>query len=78
MQRNREAALGDLKVKTSLTSEEGQNYGTFPLPMFALRPLASICEHLVDIPQNNVVGQQGQQMSELQFDRFPDPPSLLA
>ena len=32
---------------------------------------------LVDIPQNYVVGQQRQQISELQFDRFPDPSSFL-
>ena len=35
--RNREAAPGDPKVKTSLTSEDGQKYGTVPLPMFASR-----------------------------------------
>ena len=27
------------KVKTSLTSEDGQNYGTVPMPTFASRPL---------------------------------------
>ena len=34
-------------------------------------------KHPVDIPQNYVVAQQRQQMSELQFDRFPNPPSFL-
>ena len=43
VQRNREAALGDPKVKTSLTSEDGQNYGTIPMPMFASRPLTTSC-----------------------------------
>ena len=41
VQRNREAALGDPKVKTSLTSEDGQNYGAIPMPMFASRPLTT-------------------------------------
>ena len=65
------------KVKTSLTSEDGQNYGTIPLLMFASRPLTTSCKHPVDIPQNYLVGQQRQQISELQFDRFPNPSSFL-
>ena len=72
-----EAAPGDSKVKTSLTSEDGQNYGTIQMWMFASRPLTTSSKHPVDIPQNYVVGQQRQQMSELQFDRFPNPSSSL-
>ena len=72
MQRNREAALGDPKVKRSLTREDGHNYGAIPMPMFASTPLTTSSKHLVDIPQNYVVGQQRQQMSELQFDRIPN------
>ena len=75
--RNREAVLGDPKLKTSLTSEDGQNYGAIPMPIFASRPLTTSSKHPVDSPQNYVVGQQRQQMSELQFDRFPDPSSFL-
>ena len=71
VQKKREAALGDLKVKTNLRSEDGQNHGAFPMPMFASRPLSTNSKHLVDIPQNYVVGQQRRQMSELQFDKFP-------
>ena len=77
VQRNREAALGDPKVKTSLTSEDGQNYGSIPMPMVATRPLTMSSTRPVDIPQNCVVGQQRHQMSELQFDRFPNPSSFL-
>ena len=77
VQRNREAALGDPKVKTSLTCEDGQNHGAIPMPMFASRPLTTSSKHAVDIPQNYVVGQQRQQISELHFDRFLDPSSLL-
>ena len=77
VQRNREGALGDPKIKTSLTSEDGPTYGAIPVPMFASRPLTTSSKHPVDIPQNYVVGQQRQQMSELQFDRFPNPSSFL-
>ena len=31
----------------------------------------------VELPQNYMVGQQRQQTSELQFDKFPDPQSFL-
>ena len=79
VERNREAAPLDLqpKVKTSLTSEDGQNYSTIPMPIFASRPLTASSEHPVDIPQNYVVGQQRQQIPELQFDKFPNPQSFL-
>ena len=79
VQRNREAVPLDLqsKAKTSLTSEDGQNYGTIPLLMFASRPLTEGSKHPVDIPQNYLVGQQRQQISELQLDRFLNPSSFL-
>ena len=41
------------------------------MPTFAGRPLI-----LVDFPQNCTVGQQRQQISELQFDKFPNPQSF--
>ena len=42
--------------------------GTIPMPTFARRTstMSSLCP--VDIPQNSIVGQQRQQISELQFD----------
>ena len=49
---NREAVPGDTKVKTSLTSEDGQNYGTIPMPVFATKPMTTSSKRLVDIPQN--------------------------
>ena len=66
---NREAVPGDTKV--------GQNYGTIPMPMFATKPMTSSSKRPVDILQNYVVGQQRQQISELQFDEFPHPQSFL-
>ena len=45
---------------------------------------AEICKKAVDhelipveIPQNPMVGQQRQQISELQFDKFPTPHSFF-
>ena len=61
------------KGKASLTSGDGQNYGTIPMPTFASRPLTTSSAIPVELPQNYVVGQQRQQISELQFDKFPTP-----
>ena len=69
--------LGDPKVKTSLTSEDGLNHGRIPMPTFAPRPLTTSSTMSVEFPQNSMVGQQRQQISELQFDRFPKPSSFL-
>ena len=46
-------------MKTSLTSEDG--------PASSGRP--------VDIAQKGMVGQQRQQISEMQFEKFPNPQS---
>ena len=47
------------------------------MPTFAGRPSTIISLIPVEFPQNSVVGQQRQQMSELQFDKFPNPQSFL-
>ena len=44
---------------------------------FATRPLTTSSAIPVESPQNYVVGQQRQQMSEIQFDKFPAPASFL-
>ena len=46
---------------------------TIPMPTFARRPSTMSSLLLVDIPQNSMVGQQRQQISELQFDKFRTP-----
>ena len=71
VQRNREAAFGDIEVKTNLTSEDGQNYGTLPMLMFASSPLTTSSKNPVDIPQNYVVGQQRQHISETTIRQVP-------
>ena len=57
--------------------DEDLTRDTIPMPTFARRPSTMSSLFLVDIPQNSMVGQQRQQISELQFDKFPSPPSLL-
>ena len=71
VQRNREAAPEAGRTKTNHTSEDTRNQGTIPMPTFATRPLTTSSTIPVELPQNHMVGQQRQQISELQFDKFP-------
>ena len=47
------------------------------MPMFARKPSTMISSMSVEIPQNSMVGQQRQNISELQFGKFPCPHSIL-
>ena len=60
VQRNPEVFLLDLQF-----SEDGQNQGTIPMTTFAPRPLTTSSRIPVELPQNYMVGQQRQQISEL-------------
>ena len=57
VQRYREAVLLKVqpKVKASLTSEDGQSFGTIPMPTFASRLLTASSTVPVELPQNFVV-----------------------
>ena len=77
VRRNREAVPEAERTKTSHTSEDRQNQGTIPMPTFAPRPLTTSSTIPVQLPQNCMVGQQRQQISELQFDKFPHPHFFL-
>ena len=77
VQRNREAIFEAGRTKTIHTSEDRQNQATFPMPTFATRPLTTSSTIPVESPQHHMVGQQRQQISELQFDKFPNPQSFL-
>ena len=44
---------------------------------FAPRPLTTSSTTPVELPKNYMVGQQRQQISELQLDKFPNPQSFL-
>ena len=74
VQRNREAVP---EAGRTNTNEDGLNHGTIPMPTFATRPLTASSTMPVELPQNCMVGQQRQQISELQFDKFPNPQSCL-
>ena len=75
VQRHRVPEAG--RTKTIHTSEDRQNQGTIPMPTFATKPLTASSTMLVELPQNYMVGQQIQQILELQFDKFPNPQSFL-
>ena len=47
------------------------------MPTFPTRPLTTSSTIPVELPQNYMVGQQRQQVSELQFDKCPNPQSFL-
>ena len=48
--------------------DDKQSRGTIPMPTFAERPSTMSSKIPVEFPQNSMVGQQRQQISELQFD----------
>ena len=58
-------------TETIRTSDDRQNQVTIPLPTFATRPSTMSSTILVELPQNSMVGQQRQQISEMRFDRIP-------
>ena len=62
---------------TSFARDEERIKGTIPMPTFARRPSTMSSLFPVDIPQNSLVGQQRQQISELRFDKFPAPSTFL-
>ena len=64
------------RMKTIHTSVDRQNQDTIPMPTFATLSLTTSSTMPVELPQNSVVGQQRQQISELQIDRFPNPQSF--
>ena len=62
---------------TSSARDEERNGSTIPMPTFAGRPSTVSSSMPVGFPQNSMVGQQRQQISELQFNKFPNPKSFL-
>ena len=73
VQRNREAVPEAERKKTCHTSEDRQNQGIIPVPTIATRPLTTSSTIPVESLQNCMVGQDRQQISGLQFDKFPYP-----
>ena len=78
VQRNQETVPDAGRTKIIHTCEDRLNQGTTPMPMtFATKPLTTNCRMSLELPQNFMVGQQRQQISELQFDKFPNPKSFI-
>ena len=63
--------------QTIHTSEDRLNEGTISMPTFATKPLTTSSAMPVELSQNYMVGEQRQQISELQFDKFAAPQSFL-
>ena len=76
-QRERGSIPQGTRTGTLFGRDDKQNRGTIPMPTFAGRPSTMSLLAPVVIPQNFMVGQQGQQISELQFDKFPTPQSFF-
>ena len=62
---------------TPVARDRDLNGCTIPMPTFARRPSTVSSLFLVDIPQNSIFGQHRQQISELQFDKFPTLSTFL-
>ena len=77
LQRERGSVPQATGTGTLFARDQERIKGTIPMPTFARRPMTMSSLFPVDIPQNSVVGQQRQQISELQFDKFPTPSSFL-
>ena len=64
-------------TETPFARDDKQSKDTISMPTFARRPPTMSSFIPVEFPQNSKVGQQRQQISELLFDKFPSPQSLL-
>ena len=62
---------------TLFARDDKPSRDTIPMPTFARKPSTTSSRIPVEVPQNYMVGQQRQQMWELQFDKFPYPQSFL-
>ena len=77
VQRNQEAVPEAGRMKTIHASEDTLNQGTIPMPTFAEKPWTTSSTMLVEWPQNYMVIQQRQQISEVQFDKFLNPQTFF-
>ena len=76
-QRERESVPQATGSGTLFERDDKQSRDTIPMPTFATRPSTVSSMIPVEFPQNSMVGQQRQQISEMQFDKFPNPQSFL-
>ena len=74
---SQENVFGAIGTGTSFARDEERIEGTIPMPTYARRPSTMSSLFPVDVPQNSMVGQRRQQISELQFDKFPTTSTFL-
>ena len=74
--RERGSVLQAAGTENLFTRDDKQNRGTIPMPTFAVMPSIVSSSILVEFPKNSMVGQQRQQILELQFDKEPSPESF--
>ena len=77
VQRNRATALEAGRMKTVHTSEDGQKLWHNSNADVCNKPQTASSTMPVELPQNFMVGQERQQISELKFDKFTSPQSFL-
>ena len=74
------SAAGEVQVRictgAPVARDEARIGSTIPMPTVASRPSTMNSFMPVDVPQSSMVGQQRQQISERQFDKFPTPSSF--
>ena len=75
--RERESVPQATGSGTLFARDDKQSGDTIPMPTFARRPSTMSSTIPGEFPQNSMVGQQRQQIGELQFDKFPNPQSVL-
>ena len=75
------SATGAIPVQVrkgrSVARGKERNGSTTTMPMSATRPSTINSFLPAEVPHNSIAGQQRLQISELQFDKFPTPPSFL-
>ena len=76
-QRERGSVPQATRSGTLFARNDKQSREAIPMPTFARRPSTMSSTIPVEFPQNSMVGQQRQQISELQSDKFPIPQSFL-
>ena len=65
------------EARRLFTREDIVNQGTIPVPTLATKPLTTSSTIPVKFLKNYIAGQQRQQISELQLDKFANPQSFL-
>ena len=75
-QRERESVPQAIGSRTVFARDDKQSRSTIPMPTFGRGPSTLRSLTPVEFPQNSMVGQRRQQISELHFDKCPQSPII--